>query len=277
MSHKFARTFTTSVDTADEVCFCDNQLVTGEDNLTLNPEAYKSTNDKINLCLGTGRIRIYEVCHDFISKNGFDFFLVFTQFQPSKQKPKHNYIASNWQSSLFDIFPLDDIVGNLDIPLDASNKSLGEENFSYKINRDRTNSPHAECLDSFLEFLGHGAGFGYYRNVGISRKKRLFVLFGRRHYNNQIVPPADTWILSEISQYIQDSDFHSFNYLPKLSKRELECIQWISDGKTSFEIGIILDLSENTINNYIASASKKIGAVNRAHLVSIAIRNRLIC
>ena len=63
---------------------------------------------------------------------------------------------------------------------------------------------------------------------------------------------------------------------PVLSKRETECIRWTAEGKTSYEIGIILGLSENTINNYIASVTKKMGAVNRSHMISLAFRNGII-
>ena len=62
----------------------------------------------------------------------------------------------------------------------------------------------------------------------------------------------------------------------KLTKRERECLEWASQGKTSFEIATILGLSENTINNYIASIVRKMGASNRLHMVGIALRENYI-
>jgi len=62
----------------------------------------------------------------------------------------------------------------------------------------------------------------------------------------------------------------------KLTKRENECLEWASQGKTSFEIATILGLSENTINNYIASIVRKMGASNRLHMVGIALRENYI-
>lgn len=62
----------------------------------------------------------------------------------------------------------------------------------------------------------------------------------------------------------------------ELSPRELECLRWIAKGKTSSEIGIILGLSENTINNYIVNACRKMGAVNRIHAVYLAFKMGLI-
>ncbi len=69
---------------------------------------------------------------------------------------------------------------------------------------------------------------------------------------------------------------HSPHKKAKLSKREIECLEWASEGKTSFEIATILGLSENTINNYVASVVRKMGASNRLHMVGIALRENYI-
>ena len=38
--------------------------------------------------------------------------------------------------------------------------------------------------------------------------------------------------------------------LPRLSGRELQCLEWVSAGKTSWEIGLIIGLTERTVNFY---------------------------
>ena len=58
----------------------------------------------------------------------------------------------------------------------------------------------------------------------------------------------------------------------KLTKREREVLQWISVGKTSWEISVILGASERAINNIIAGAMKKLNAVTRVQAVVNAIR-----
>lgn len=55
-----------------------------------------------------------------------------------------------------------------------------------------------------------------------------------------------------------------------LSPRELECLQWASDGKTAWESAIILGLSEHTVRCYLESARYKLNAVSNTHAVSIA-------
>jgi DNA-binding CsgD family transcriptional regulator len=60
--------------------------------------------------------------------------------------------------------------------------------------------------------------------------------------------------------------------LSRLTPREREVIQWISAGKTSWEIGVILGLSERAINKFIADAMVKLDAATRAQAVANAIR-----
>jgi DNA-binding CsgD family transcriptional regulator len=61
-----------------------------------------------------------------------------------------------------------------------------------------------------------------------------------------------------------------------VSARELSCLQWAAAGKTSYETSIILELSENTVNQHIASAASKLGAMNRTHAVAKAAKLGLI-
>ncbi|MDK9698147.1 MAG: helix-turn-helix domain-containing protein [Siculibacillus sp.] len=61
-----------------------------------------------------------------------------------------------------------------------------------------------------------------------------------------------------------------------ISRRERECLQWTAAGKTTWEIAGILDISQNTVDGYIASAGRKLGAVNRTQAVAVALRRGLI-
>ncbi len=57
-----------------------------------------------------------------------------------------------------------------------------------------------------------------------------------------------------------------------LTKREREVLQWISVGKTSWEISVISGVSERAINNIIADTMNKLDAVTRVQAVVNAIR-----
>jgi DNA-binding CsgD family transcriptional regulator len=62
----------------------------------------------------------------------------------------------------------------------------------------------------------------------------------------------------------------------RLSERERECLLWTAEGKTSFEIGKIVGISEHTVNYYLNTASGKLNATNRVQAVAIALRNDLL-
>jgi len=57
-----------------------------------------------------------------------------------------------------------------------------------------------------------------------------------------------------------------------LTGRELECLEWVSHGKTSWEIGNILDLSERTVNFHLLNACRKLEVYGRQHAVAKAFR-----
>lgn len=65
--------------------------------------------------------------------------------------------------------------------------------------------------------------------------------------------------------------------LPSLSPRERECMLWIAEGKTYWECGMILGLSEHTVRSYVESARHKLGAANNSHAVNKAGKASLLC
>jgi LuxR family transcriptional regulator, quorum-sensing system regulator BjaR1 len=61
-----------------------------------------------------------------------------------------------------------------------------------------------------------------------------------------------------------------------LTPREIECIRWAADGKSEWEISIILHVSEHTADKHLSNAIKKLKAANRSQAVAMAIRQGLI-
>lgn len=62
----------------------------------------------------------------------------------------------------------------------------------------------------------------------------------------------------------------------KLSPREKECLSWTLEGKTAGEIATILGISVSTVNQHAASASNKMGSLNKHHAAVQALRQRII-
>ncbi|WP_456672362.1 MULTISPECIES: helix-turn-helix transcriptional regulator [unclassified Bradyrhizobium] len=61
-----------------------------------------------------------------------------------------------------------------------------------------------------------------------------------------------------------------------LSEREKDCLRWVEEGKSSWEIGVILRVSENTVNFHLKNAMRKLETNSRTHCVAKAIRQGLI-
>lgn len=67
-----------------------------------------------------------------------------------------------------------------------------------------------------------------------------------------------------------------FRSQPHLSPRELECLQWTSEGKTVWECGVILGLSSHTVRCYLESARHKLGASSNTHAACLALKSGLL-
>lgn len=63
---------------------------------------------------------------------------------------------------------------------------------------------------------------------------------------------------------------------PHLTPRETEILRWAAEGKNEWEIGVILGVSEHTVDKMFRLARAKLGAVNRTQAVAYAIRHRVI-
>ena len=61
-----------------------------------------------------------------------------------------------------------------------------------------------------------------------------------------------------------------------LSDRELECLSWTAEGKTSDEIADIVCLSAATVNYHLNKVVLRLGAANRHHAAIIALRKGII-
>ncbi|MEE9320449.1 MAG: LuxR family transcriptional regulator [Granulosicoccus sp.] len=61
-----------------------------------------------------------------------------------------------------------------------------------------------------------------------------------------------------------------------LTEREKECLSWIANGKTSWEISQILNISENTVSYHIKNSINKMEVANRAEAVAKAVNDSLI-
>ena len=121
---------------------------------------------------------------------------------------------------------------------------------------------------------------------GVSQYCSLAFNVGRHRYCLTLLCPVDV-ILSQ--QGLRAIGVHA-SYLAsllfseqarsgrelELTDRELECLYWIAEGKTSDEIATIIGISKNTINNYITSVMRKTATRTRSEAIAYAVRNNLV-
>ena len=64
--------------------------------------------------------------------------------------------------------------------------------------------------------------------------------------------------------------------VPKLTPRQVQILDYMTEGKTNKEIAARLDIQLCSANEQIETIIRKIGAVNRAEAVAIALRKHLL-
>lgn len=63
---------------------------------------------------------------------------------------------------------------------------------------------------------------------------------------------------------------------PKMTPRELECMKWVAAGKTNWEIGQVLGISQSTVHFHVESAKKKLNKSTRTEAVAVLVLHGLI-
>jgi DNA-binding CsgD family transcriptional regulator len=62
----------------------------------------------------------------------------------------------------------------------------------------------------------------------------------------------------------------------QLTSQEIECLKWRGEGKSAWETGVILHLSESRINKICAAAIRKLGCVTTSQAAVKALRSGLL-
>lgn len=111
-----------------------------------------------------------------------------------------------------------------------------------------------------------------------SGEECLYVFFSKehaldmkKHMMDFIMPHVDHTLrkikpLSQVKGVVQADDILS---LATLSDREIEVISWIKAGKTNQEIGMILNISQNTVKSHLKRIFQKLNIGRRAQAVAL--------
>jgi DNA-binding CsgD family transcriptional regulator len=127
---------------------------------------------------------------------------------------------------------------------------------------------------ALLNVLGHREIYTLGIQVG---RHRYFLLLSSEHadrIDSNVLVAAQMrcgYALSQIPDMLRAAITRD-----PLSDRERECLLWVSEGKTTEEVALILGVSANTVNGYVTNAIQKLSASNRAMAIATAIRSGII-
>jgi len=62
----------------------------------------------------------------------------------------------------------------------------------------------------------------------------------------------------------------------QLTRKQQEILSWVAEGKTSWEISVIMRCKEETVNYHVKGILRRLCATNKAHAVSKAMRLGLL-
>jgi transcriptional regulator EpsA len=105
--------------------------------------------------------------------------------------------------------------------------------------------------------------FGFSR-VGVALDERLSLVM------HLLVPHLQTTFTRVVIEETRLAS-RSARARAALTKRELEVLRWIRDGKTNSDVAVILHVSPNTVKNHTQKILKKLSVENRSHAVARAI------
>lgn len=147
--------------------------------------------------------------------------------------------------------------------------------FPWSIMRDLL--PFTERQERVVrEAQRHGLGNGYTLPIGVMGEPTGCCSFvtGRSKLPARERCRAASLIGAEA--FCQARRLHGFPartcFVPRLSRRKLECLRYLAIGKTDREIAIILGLSQATVRTYMTMLRRDFDVVSRAQLVAGALR-----
>ncbi|MGM7684725.1 response regulator transcription factor [Cytobacillus sp. Hm23] len=91
--------------------------------------------------------------------------------------------------------------------------------------------------------------------------------------------PIENSLITNVMEYYQlavHSVKRSESLTDILSRREVQTLQFLSNGYSTKEIAILLKISEFTTRDYISSAIKKLNVNHRTEAVAVALREKII-
>ncbi len=181
-------------------------------------------------------------------------------------------LASNWVYDAIEMVGLDHLAG---LARSRGATPLGGSPEPLVIAQNRNgNSRICGDPESELARFGHDEIYALRLRAGQRSGCAFFSASAPGRIRRNLVSAAQfrcAYLLSEMADRTGNG-----NPVDPLSERERECLFWVAEGKTTEEVALIVGVSTNTANRYVAQAIQKLSAANRSKAVATAIRRGIL-
>jgi len=126
-------------------------------------------------------------------------------------------------------------------------------------------------------FLTEGYSYGVTSLNG--QQRSLFSFSGKnvkRHPRTELILDYAVPHLSQAFNRIVEYSKEKKPLSVPLSSRETEVLKWVKDGKSTWEISVILSISNNTVKFHLKNIMQKLQAVTRTQAVASALQFGII-
>lgn len=218
---------------------------------------------------------IHAVCKDFCEQFGFDYFFYTARIPTSLVTPQYisiNGYPTKWNKRYKDqeYLAIDPTVAHC---FSNTTPIYWEQILKTTCKRD----PNVNKL--FAEMAKHGLQNGISFPIHcIHGETAMFSLAineapetSRNHIQQSLAYGHlfASYVHEAVSRLPETGILAQIN--ANLTDREKECLLWTTEGKTSWEVSQILDISERTVVFHINNAVKKLKVANKQHAVARAI------
>ena len=128
--------------------------------------------------------------------------------------------------------------------------------------------------DQLFQAIKSGAVALLSKDIAVDELAGILRRIGRGEYpiNDSLLERPST--AKQVLQLFQSFALKDMETLiTPLSPREMEILKYVAEGNPNKSIAYALNISEQTIKNYITSIMRKLNANDRTHAVVLAIRN----
>jgi DNA-binding CsgD family transcriptional regulator len=157
-------------------------------------------------------------------------------------------------------------------------ETLQPVNWDRPVVVDEKTIRYTDLIDA--ESLGIRGGWTYGTVPPGSNESSMFFIATEQSKSGERERVIIKYIIPFLSEAYIRIIKNTGNYLSrdniKITQSEVEILNWLKEGKTSWEISIILCKSERVINFHINNIVKKLNSMNRTHAVVIALKKNII-